>query len=121
MAIPGVFTPVRMGDKVLIDGGLRNNYPADLAREMGADIIIGVTVQNAQLTADDIGDAASVLNQIIDINCKNKYEENIALSDIVIRVDVSGYSAASFSAAAIDTLIRRGAENDQTARKRFVG
>ena len=110
MAIPGVFTPVRMGDKVLIDGGLRNNYPADLAREMGADIIIGVTVQNAQLTADDIGDAASVLNQIIDINCKNKYEENIALSDIVIRVDVSGYSAASFSAAAIDTLIRRGAE-----------
>ena len=110
MAIPGVFTPVRMGDKVLIDGGLRNNYPADLAREMGADIIIGVTVQNALLTADDIGDAASVLNQIIDINCKNKYEENIALSDIVIRVDVSGYSAASFSAAAIDTLIRRGAE-----------
>ena len=110
MAIPGVFTPVRMGDKVLIDGGLRNNFPTDLAKEMGADIIIGVTVQNAPLTADDIGDAASVLNQIIDVNCKNKYEENVALSDVVIRVDVSGYSAASFSSAAIDTLIRRGAE-----------
>ena len=116
MAIPGVFTPVRMGDKVLIDGGLRNNYPADLARDMGADIIIGVTVQNAPLTADDIGDAASVLNQIIDVNCKNKYDENVAMSDVVIHVDVSGYSAASFSSTAIDTLIRRGAE--EAARNR---
>ena len=110
MAIPGVFTPVRMGDKVLIDGGLRNNFPADVARAMGADIIIGVTVQSAPLTADDIGDASSVLNQIIDVNCKNKYDENVALSDVVIRVDVSGYSAASFTSNAIDTLIRRGAE-----------
>ena len=110
MAIPGVFTPVRMGDMVLIDGGLRNNYPADLARAMGADIIIGVTVQSTPLTADDISDAATVLNQIIDVNCKNKYEENIAMSDVVIRVDVSGYSAASFTSAAIDTLLRRGAE-----------
>lgn len=110
MAIPGVFTPVRMGDKVLIDGGLRNNYPADLARAMGADIIIGVTVQGAPLTADNISDAATVLNQIIDVNCKNKYEENIAMSDVVIRVDVSGYSAASFTESAIDTLLRRGAE-----------
>ena len=110
MAIPGVFTPVRMGDKVLIDGGLRNNYPADLARAMGADIIIGVTVQGDPLDADDISDAATVLNQIIDVNCKNKYEENIAISNVVIRVDVSGYSAASFSEAAIDTLLRRGAE-----------
>lgn len=34
MAIPGVFTPVRIGDSVLIDGGLRNNFPVDIAREM---------------------------------------------------------------------------------------
>ena len=116
MAIPGVFTPVRMGDKVLIDGGLRNNYPADLARAMGADIIIGVTVQGAPLTADDISDAATVLNQIIDVNCKNKYDENIAISDVVLRVDVSGYSAASFNATAIDTLIRRGREEAERHR-----
>lgn len=110
MAIPGVFTPVRMGDMVLIDGGLRNNYPADLARKMGADIIIGVTVQSTPLRAEDISDAMSVLNQIIDVNCMNKYAENTEMSDVLMRVDVSGYSAASFSATAIDTLIRRGAE-----------
>ncbi len=116
MAIPGVFTPVRMGDMVLIDGGLRNNYPADLARNMGADIIIGVTVQSTPLRAEDIGDAMTVLNQIIDVNCMNKYVENTEMSDVLMRVDVSGYSAASFSHAAIDTLIRRGAE--EAARHR---
>ena len=110
MSIPGVFSPVRMGDRVLVDGGLRNNYPADLAREMGADIVIGVTVQGDTLTADDISSAIDVFMQVIDVNCKNKYRENIEGSDVVMRVDVKGYTAASFTPAAIDTLLRRGAE-----------
>lgn len=108
MAIPGVFTPVRMGDKVLVDGGLRNNYPADLARAMGADIIIGVTVQSPLLSADEIGDALSVMMQVIDINTKNKYQDNLSSSDVVMEVDVHGYSAASFFPSAIDTLLARG-------------
>ena len=108
MAIPGVFTPVRIGESVLVDGGLRNNYPADLARRMGADIIIGVTVQGSPLKAADIGDAATVMMQIIDINTKHKYQDNIEMSDLVMTVDVSGYSAASFTSSAIDTLLRRG-------------
>lgn len=108
MAIPGVFTPVRMGDKVLIDGGLRNNYPADLARRMGADIIIGVSVQGESLSADEISDATSVLSQIIDVNCRNKLVENVAMSDVMMHVDVSGYSAASFTPSAIDSLLARG-------------
>ncbi len=110
MAIPGVFSPVRKGDMVLVDGGLRNNYPADVARDMGADIIIGVGVQGKPKTAEDLGSAGSILSQIVDVNCKNKYEENISLSDLFIRVNTSGYGAASFSASAIDTLIRRGEE-----------
>lgn len=108
MAIPGVFTPVRIGDKVLVDGGLRNNYPADLARKLGADIVIGVTVQGDLLTADELNDAVSIFGQIIDVNCKNKYDNNVRNSDIVVRVDVSGYSAASFFPSAIDTLLQRG-------------
>ena len=46
MAIPGVFTPVRKDSMILTDGGMINNYPVDVARSMGADIIIGVDVQN---------------------------------------------------------------------------
>lgn len=110
MAIPGVFAPVRMGEKVLVDGGLRNNYPADLARAMGADIIIGVSVQGPPKTADDLGSTGSILGQIVVVNCKNKYDENIAASDLVFHVNTTGYRAASFSTAAIDTLMRRGEE-----------
>ena len=110
MAIPIAFSPVRIGNMVLVDGGMRNNYPADLAREMGADIIIGVTFQEEQKSAEDMNGTMSILGQIIDVNCLNKFEENIAMTDLHMKVDTKGYGTASFSHAAIDTLIRRGEE-----------
>lgn len=110
MSIPGAFSPVRIGEKVLVDGGLKNNYPADIAKRMGADIIIGVTVQGAPKTAEDLGGTMSIIGQIVDVNCKNKVEENLAITDLHMQVNTKGYGSASFSAAAIDTLIRRGEE-----------
>lgn len=110
MSIPGVFSPVRVDDHVLVDGGLRNNYPVDLARQMGADYVIGATVQGPPRTADDLTLGGDILNQIIDVNCKNKYDANMADTDVLLRVNTQGYSPASFSAAAADTLIRRGEE-----------
>ena len=127
MAIPAAFSPVRIGNKVLVDGGLRNNYPADIAREMGADIIIGVTVQGAPKNAEALGGTMSILSQIIDVNCKNKYDENLAITDLHLQVDTKGYGSASFSQAAIDTLIRRGEElamkhwDDIIALKKRIG
>jgi NTE family protein len=93
-----------------VDGGLKNNYPADLARKMGADIIIGVTVQGPPKTAEDMGGTMSIISQIVDVNCKNKLEENLAITDLHMTVNTKGYGAASFSLAAIDTLVRRGEE-----------
>ena len=110
MSIPGAFSPVRKDSMVLVDGGLRNNFPADIAREMGADYLIGVSVQGPPKTADDLSHAASILGQIVDVNCKNKYDDNLQMTNIVIRVNTEGYSAASFTSSAIDTLIRRGEE-----------
>lgn len=110
MAIPAAFAPVRLGDKVLVDGGLKNNYPADIAREMGADIIIGVTVQGEAKKAEDIKGTLGILSQIVDVNCKNKVEENLAITDMHLQVNTSGYNTASFSSTAIDTLVRRGEE-----------
>ncbi len=110
MSIPGVFAPIRKGDMILVDGGLRNNYPADLAKQLGADYIIGSTVQSPPKTADDLSGTMSIVGQIIDVNCLNKYEENTGLTDILVRVNPKPYSAASFTPEAIDTLIRRGEE-----------
>ena len=127
MAIPAAFAPVRIGDMVLVDGGLKNNYPADIARQMGADIIIGVTVQGPPKGADDLGGTMSIVGQIIDVNCKNKLEENLTLTDLHLSIDTKGYNSASFSAEAIDTLLRRGEEeamrhwDDIVALKKFIG
>ena len=127
MAIPAAFSPVRTGDKVLVDGGLKNNYPADIAREMGADVIIGVTVQGAPKVAEDMGGTMSIISQIVDVNCKNKVEENLAITDLHLQVNTKGYGSASFSPAAIDTLIRRGEElamrhwDDIIALKQRIG
>ena len=110
MAIPAAFSPVRIGDMVLVDGGLKNNFPADIARQMGADIIIGVTVQGPPKVAENLGGTMSIISQIVDVNCKNKYDENLAITDLHFPVDTKGFNAASFTPAAIDTLIRRGEE-----------
>ena len=110
MSIPAAFSPVRLGDMVLVDGGLKNNYPVDVAREMGADIIIGVTLNGKPKTAEDITGTMKIVGQIIDVNCVNKYDENKALSDLWMNVDPHGYSTASFTAEAIDSLIRYGEE-----------
>ena len=110
MAIPAVFTPVRIDSMVLVDGGMRNNYPADLARQMGADIIIGISVTDNPIPADELDKPSNILMQILDINTKNKYQENLALTDVMIKVDTKGYTAASFTSQALDTLLRRGEE-----------
>ena len=110
MAIPGAFTPVRQDSMVLVDGGIVNNYPADVAKAMGADIIIGIDVQNALKPADKLNSVPDILGQIVDITCQANHEKNVNLTDTYIRVNVDGYSSASFTPAAIDTLMRRGEE-----------
>ena len=55
-------------------------FSADLARKMGADIIIGVSVQGEGKTADDLGSTGSIIGQIVDVNCKNKYDDNWAMT-----------------------------------------
>lgn len=110
MSIPGAFSPVRMDSMVLVDGGIVNNYPADVAKAMGADIIIGVDVQNTLKTASELTGVSDILGQVIDLTCHANHEKNKSLTDTYIRVNVDGYSSASFNRTAIDSLMHRGEE-----------
>ena len=127
MAIPGAFTPVKLDSMVLVDGGIVNNYPADVARAMGAEIIIGVDVQSDLMTAEKLNSVPGIVAQLVNLLCLSKYEENSKLTNLMIKPDVQGYSAASFSADAIDTLIRHGREaaalkwNDLQELKEQIG
>ncbi len=128
MAIPAVFTPIRLDSMVLLDGGLLNNYPADVALRMGADILIGVDLGTSDLKdLDKLNNTSDVIGQIIALLGHDKYSVNKDTTDLLIRPNVSPYTAASFSTAAIDTLIRRGEQaarlqwNDLIALKEKIG
>lgn len=108
MSIPGVFVPVDLNGMVLVDGGMVNNYPVDVALGMGAGYIIGVDVQSPLLKASGLKSLKDIFGQIINLQGERKYRENLRRTDVLIKVDVSGYSAASFTKEAIDTLIVRG-------------
>ena len=109
MAIPGVFSPVSIGDKVLVDGGLVNNFPADVLKEMGADIIIGVEVTSTKnVTAKDLKSLPQVFARLLITSTSAKRKENRALCDVHIIPDISGFGMLSFTPEAIDTLVGRG-------------
>ena len=109
MAIPGVFSPVTIGDKVLVDGGLVNNFPADVLKEMGATIIIGVEVTNEKkITQKDIQSLPQLLGRLVVNSTQGKRKANRELCNVHIIPDVSGFGMLSFTPEAIDTLVGRG-------------
>lgn len=109
MSLPGIFAPVVLGDHILIDGGMVNNYPVDVARKLGADIIIGADVQEELKTAEELeNDIFAQFMQLIDLQGQARWKDNIRNSDVYIKINIKGYSTASFKTEAIDTLINRG-------------
>lgn len=114
MAIPGVFAPVHWEDYILIDGGLVNNFPADVLREMGADIIIGVEVINQRnVSPDNLKSLPQLMARLIINSTSPKRKENRKLCDIHIVPDISGFTMLSFTSEAIETLVDRGYQRAQ--------
>lgn len=117
MAIPAVFAPVRLDSMVLVDGGLNDNFPVDVALNMGADIIIGVDLGTSDLKVlEGLNTPGDVIGQIIALHGYEKYAKNKERADLLFRPNMTPYNAASFSTTALDTLIRRG---EQEARGRW--
>ena len=123
MAIPGVFSPVNIDGHTLVDGGLVNNFPVDVLKEMGADIIIGVEVPDARTDHDDDNENISlpdVLSSLIGNAVSPKRKENRELCTIYMAPDVTGYGTLSFSHDAIDTLVNRGYRKAKEYREPLI-
>lgn len=84
MSIPTVFKPVRYENTLLVDGGILNNFPTDIAKSMGADIIIGSDVGGGMLTRDKLSDPIKLIFQTSMLTSNLIVEENRALCDILL-------------------------------------
>ena len=120
MSIPGLFKPVRTRGMVLVDGGMRNNFPVDLAREMGADYVIGVELSDRLMTYSELNNIGDMAFQMIDLMGKEAHDRNIKGCDIFVKPDLEGYNMLSFKAEAIDTMIERGHRAAMLHRDEFV-
>ena len=110
MSIPGVFAPVRLDGMVLVDGGLRDNYPTALAREMGADIIIGVDLSDPRKTYMDVNNIGDIIGQGIEMLMRDGIEKNLLIPDVKIKPNLKGFHMMSFSPRNADTIMVRGYE-----------
>lgn len=110
MSIPGVFAPVKVDGMVLVDGGMRDNYPTAMARSLGADIVIGVEVSTDRKQYDEINNIGDIISQGIDMLGRSVYEYNMTLADINIHPHLPEYDMMSFDRESIDRIIRRGYE-----------
>ena len=119
MSIPMLFSPVRTRGMVLVDGGMRNNFPADLASEMGADLIIGVDLSDASKDYADIKNLADVIGQGIDMLGNDAFRRNLKITDIRVKPQLKGYDMLSFNLPAIDTMLIRGNEAAEAKREEF--
>ena len=119
MAIPGVFPPVKTNDMVLVDGGLRNNFPVDVARAMGADIVIGVKTpsDSEDINLNSLG---GMLSKVITITTTSKLEEAIAATDIFIEPAIGKYGTMSFDNESLRNLINNGEAAAREAAPKLV-
>lgn len=95
-AFPSLFSPVEIDGKLLVDGGVTNNYPIDEIKKLGADVIIGVDVQNDLLDRYSLKDATKILVQITNLHSIEKMKANVKKTDIYIKPDIKNYGVVSF-------------------------
>jgi NTE family protein len=114
IAIPMLFTPVSKDDMLLVDGGLVDNLPSDLAREMGADIIIAVDVTAPLAKKERIRTFLDVMDQTMSLMMRQSIDSNTRLVNLMLRPDLEGFTNASYPQLA--EIVPRG---ERAARERL--
>ncbi len=107
-AIPSLFSPVRIDGMLLTDGGVTNNYPVKELRDRGAEIIIGVDVQDTLMDREELRSAVNILNQIGNFRTIREMKEKIDLTDVYIKPDIRDFNILSFEKG--EAIIKAGEE-----------
>lgn len=116
-AFPSLFSPVEIDGRLYIDGGVANNYPVEEVKKMGADIIIGVDVQDGLKNRDNLNGATGVLVQISNYQMIEKMKGKKELTDVYIKPDIESYSVISFDQG--PEIIQKGVDAVAVVREKF--
>ena len=102
MSVPGGFEPVLIGGRQLVDGGVANNLPISVVRELCADVVIAVDISTPLLKAEEIRSVFSVASQLTGFLTRRNTEQQIATlgeRDLLIVPDLGSITTADFSKA----------------------
>ena len=120
MAVPAVFAPAEIDGRILVDGGIVDNVPVDVVREMGADVVIAVDVGSPLLTRDELRTPITVAYQMISVLIQEKTNRSIAslgAGDVLIVPPLGSFSSAAFEQSL--TVIPKGVEAAEAEAPRF--
>jgi len=106
MSLPGIFTPVRANHSVFVDGGLLDNLPVDVAKTMGADLVIAVHLQSKPLEANEPISSFGVLGRSISVVIAANELRSMENADVLISVPLTGYSSTDYRKR--DAIIQTG-------------
>ena len=114
MAIPAVFAPVELDGRILADGGILNNIPTDVAKEMGADIILVVNIETQFGDRNSLQDLVGILGQTFYVATVENSRRSLRQADIIVAPDLKNYGTFDFDGGQRNRptrLGRRGIEN----------
>ena len=114
MAVPGVFAPVEIEGRLLVDGGMADNLPVEVVRSMGADIVVAVDVGTPLASRDEIRSFVGVTSQAFTFLTRQNSERSARLADLVIRPELGGVTSGDFASAV--EAIPRGEEAAEALR-----
>jgi NTE family protein len=123
MSVPGVFSPIRIDGKLLVDGGIVNNVPVDVARAMGADIVIAVDVGTPLLSGDKIKSVLEITEQLTNLMVYSNVKaqlDTLKPEDIFIQPALGDLGSADFVRSAEGIVIGEQAANKMQAELRHL-
>lgn len=121
MAIPGVFALVERDGRILADGGLVNNIPTNVVKDMGAEIIIAIDIGNPLGDKKTLESFGGIISQTVGVALIGNDRRNLSNADIIVAPDLGNYGTFSFSAGKeLYELGYKGAQEKAVVLKKFA-
>lgn len=116
-SFPTLLAPVEIDGRLYSDGGIVNNFPIEEVKAMGADIIIGVDIQDGLKDKSELNSAPTIINQIVGFQMYKTIEEKRKIADVLIRPVLGKLNVVSFND--VDKILKIGKEEAKKYAKEF--